>query len=1137
MTFLISTLIKALKAIVICKQTRFAQSTRGSNLEPVDYNQTIMVPTQQPSSYSKGNVDRPETSNKELSTSSRNFPVPNAAYQSPVIMSPSATPLLEPDVFDGNPACYRNFIEAFDALIAFNVPEPKRKLFYLLSYTKGPAHSLVKGCQYMDDALGYLKARKLLQQTFGQKFQIAKACVDSLTNGPMLHVNDKPSLISFSADINSCMNTLKGMNYLHKMDNLDVITKVAKRLPHQWLSGWQAEVDSLIHQKGQEVSIENLAAYVTIKTRQTTNLDCNWAQSSRKPDLHKPRKETTLAAQTVLSPSKPCCKLCKGPHYLNQCKRFRKYVYEDRIKFVNESKLCRSCLEPGHFAKNCSRKSPCKRPDCNGSHTTLLHPPERCAPLTSATNQMDSPADSALSHIAVRNGLVGVPTQTRGSLPIVPVRIRTNNSEQSIITQAFLDTGSTSSFITNDLIDKLGIRQFPVVKVTTVTINHGTDTRKAKVISDLEISDVFESSPYSHLQPLLSIQRLPATIDDAPSQDDISESPEFADIFIPRVNSDVGLLIGNDNRHILKPHEIINSGSDHYAIRTAVGWVVSCSKRGSSTTSCKNFLAKTESGYIHPMCTLCSDVIDTLHNVNEMSREQLKFMEHVERSIYHRKDKHYEIALPLRSPDLNLPANLALAEHVEACWMVEWGCRLHGRAAMSVRFPAVLTTKIEMLIISYLQHIYYKEEIDDLSKGKPVRTSSSLIKLSPFIKNGLMHVGGRLKLAASLPFLQKHQIILPRSNHVTNLIIRDIHTKLGHAGRQHVLAEIRKKFWLIRANATIRKILNSCVACRKRSNISCTQQMADLPPRRLTPNKPPFSSVGVDFFGPFLTRKGRSNSKRYGVIFTCLTTRAIHLEVAYNLDTSSFIQALRRFVARRGQVTEIVSDNGTNFIGGERELREAIQAWNNEQINDFLLQKGISWSFNPPGASHHGGTWERLIRSIRKHLKSVCNEQILTDESLSTLMCEIESILNSRPLTTVSNDPYDLEPLTPNHLLLLKPNGSLPPGVFDKRDSYSRKQWRQVQYLANVFWSRWIKEYLPTLQRRQKWTRPARNLTVNDVVLVHDKGLPRNTWLLGRIVEVYPDPSGFVRTVKLQTKQSYITRPITKLTLLHAAES
>ena len=357
-------------------ETRFAQPPRSSNLEPVDYNQTTMVPTQFSNTYSGNDVNWRELSIKELPTSSRNFSIPNA-YQSPAILSPSVTPTLEPDVFDGNPVYYRNFIEAFDALISFNVPEPRHKLFHLLLYTKDPAYLLVKGCQYMDNALGYRKARELLQQTFGQKFQIAKACVDALTNGSTLHVNHKPSLISFSADINSCMNTLKGLNYLHKMDNLDVLTKVAKRLPHQWLSGWQAEVDSLIHLKGQEVSIEHLAAYITLKTRQITNLDCNWAQTNKRPDLQRSRKETALTTQTVLSLPKLCCKLCKGPHYLNQCKRFRKYAYEDRIKFVNESKLCRSCLEPGHFTKNSSRKSPCKRPDCNGSHTMLLHPPEK----------------------------------------------------------------------------------------------------------------------------------------------------------------------------------------------------------------------------------------------------------------------------------------------------------------------------------------------------------------------------------------------------------------------------------------------------------------------------------------------------------------------------------------------------------------------------------------------------------------------------------------------------------------------------------------------------------------------------------------------------------------------------------------
>ena len=146
-----------------------------------------------------------------------------------VLLLPSVTPVLEPEVFDGNPANCRNFIDAFDALITFNVPEPRRRHFYLLRYTKGPAHSLVKGCQYMDGNLDYTKARELLQQTFGQKFQVAKACIDTLTNGPVLHQNNKASLLRFSSELNSCMNTLKGMNYLDKTNNLDVITKIFKR--------------------------------------------------------------------------------------------------------------------------------------------------------------------------------------------------------------------------------------------------------------------------------------------------------------------------------------------------------------------------------------------------------------------------------------------------------------------------------------------------------------------------------------------------------------------------------------------------------------------------------------------------------------------------------------------------------------------------------------------------------------------------------------------------------------------------------------------------------------------------------------------------------------------------------------------
>ncbi|KAL9976388.1 hypothetical protein ACROYT_G013686 [Oculina patagonica] len=264
--------------------------------------------------------------------------------------------------------------------------------------------------------------------------------------------------------------------------------------------------------------------------------------------------------------------------------------------------------------------------------------------------------------------------------------------------------------------------------------------------------------------------------------------------------------------------------------------------------------------------------------------------------------------------------------------------------------------------------------------------------------------------------------------------------------------------------------------------------MAQLPSPRVTPDQPPFTCVGVDYFGPFLVRQKRSLVKRYGVIFTCLAVRAVDLEVSHTLDTDSFILALRSFISHRGQVKEIRYDNGTNFVGGEKELRTSIEEWNQAKIHEALLQKGIKWVFNPPGASHHGGVWERLIGST--------------------------------------------QPLTPNHLLLLHNDTAFPPGLFEKNDLYSRRRWRQVQYLSDVFWSRWKKEYLPLLQSRQKWLRPKKNFAVGDAVIVVDECTPRNVWLIGRVTEVFPDKYGFVRRVKVKTKTSTLERPISKLCLL-----
>ncbi|KAJ8031990.1 hypothetical protein HOLleu_25384 [Holothuria leucospilota] len=376
--------------------------------------------------------------------------------------------------------------------------------------------------------------------------------------------------------------------------------------------------------------------------------------------------------------------------------------------------------------------------------------------------------------------------------------------------------------------------------------------------------------------------------------------------------------------------------------------------------------------------------------------------------------------------------------------------------------------KAEMAIFQYVQGKAFRDEIcalkrgNESRKGKLLKKTSVLRKLDPmFSDDGILRIRGRLK-NLSLSGEIKNPVILPR-HHITKLLIRHYHCLAGHCGREQVLSFLRERFWVIKARSAVRKELENCFVCKRVSAPPVTQKMADLPSDRVVPGKPPFSYVGVDMFGPFLVKQGRSTVKRYGCIFTCLVLRAVHIEVCHTMETDSFINALQRFICRRGKPVMIRSDNGSNFVGARKELQNAVRAWNQKRIHDYLLQGEIEWRFNPPSASHMGGVWERLIRSTRKVINSVLREQVLTDEKLSTVVSLVESVINSRPLTYVSDDGKDPEPLTPNHLLLLRSGSEFPMNSFDAKDIYCRRRLRQVLYLADLFWSRWIKEYLPTL--------------------------------------------------------------------------
>ena len=373
----------------------------------------------------------------------------------------------------------------------------------------------------------------------------------------------------------------------------------------------------------------------------------------------------------------------------------------------------------------------------------------------------------------------------------------------------------------------------------------------------------------------------------------------------------------------------------------------------------------------------------------------------------------------------------------------------------------------------------------------------------------------------------KDQAIIPGGN-VAKLITRHFH-EVGHLGTEYTLAQLREKYWIQRKE--VKKILRGCIICKKINGKQCVQRIADLPETRLAVEKPAFTHTGVDCFGPFRVRRARSTVKRYGCVFTCMTTRAIHIEVLDGMDTDSFMNALRRFISRRGQPKSITSDNGGNFVGSNKELASGLKELQHEKIYGQLLDKEIVWKFTPPHSSHMGGVWERQIRTIRKVLQGVVQEQPLSDESLRTLMCEVESILNNRPITPSSDELSDLQALKPHHLLLLKGGPPMPPCLSDRRDVYKRR-WRQVQYLAAIFWKRWIRQYLPELQRRQKWLHAKPNVSVGDLVLISDENVPRGLWPLARVIESYPGKDGLVRSVKVKTKNTQLTRPITNLIML-----
>ncbi|XP_055714768.1 uncharacterized protein LOC129808888 [Phlebotomus papatasi] len=445
-------------------------------------------------------------------------------------------------------------------------------------------------------------------------------------------------------------------------------------------------------------------------------------------------------------------------------------------------------------------------------------------------------------------------------------------------------------------------------------------------------------------------------------------------------------------------------------------------------------------------------------------------------------------------------------------------------------------------IIFHIQAQAFRQEIQALSSKKPLPRQSRILDLNPFIdESGLIRVGGRIQ-KSNLPVSQKHQVLLPDKHRFTHLIAERVHLETCHGGPQMILSTMRQQYWPLRGLDIAKKVAHKCVQCFRCNPRSAHQIMGNLPADRVQFSRP-FSKVGVDFCGPFhvkLPIRRGTTVKMYVAVFICFVSKAIHLELVTELSAEAFIAALKRFTARRGKPSDIFCDNATNFVGASGQLTEIHRFLTEKSLKEKIIkysaQDSTTFHFIPPRSPHFGGLWESAVKMFKRHFYRVTGNVKLTQENFLTVLAEVEMCLNSRPLTSQSSDPSDMDVLTPGHFIIGGPMNSLPSHDVTNIPPNRLNQWRINDQLVQHFWRRWSREVLLNMQKRRKWKTAQPNVQPGDLVLLIEENMPPLAWILGRITDVHPGEDQKIRVVTVRTKNGTYKRAVTRIAPLPMPE-
>jgi hypothetical protein len=456
-----------------------------------------------------------------------------------------------------------------------------------------------------------------------------------------------------------------------------------------------------------------------------------------------------------------------------------------------------------------------------------------------------------------------------------------------------------------------------------------------------------------------------------------------------------------------------------------------------------------------------------------------------------------------------------------------WKNKTRGVVTDAKRLDKQFYTKAKQYWCKNIQAKYFSSEISRLKQNQPLKTTSPLINLDPFIDElGIMRVGGRLA-HASLSEEEKHPVILPNAPELIGNLIWKAHREVMHGGVDQTHFHLRQAFWIISARQAIRKIIRHCFKCKRMNARRGVQKMGNLPSGRLS-NEPAFTHTGVDYCGPIDLKyqpSSRASIKGYIIVFCCMSCRAIHLEATVSLRTEDFLMAFKRFLNIYGNPKVMYSDNATYFRRADSELMENFNALN--KVLPAAAEKfEFQWKYSVELASHTGGAWERLVGMVKTPLAKILGKADLYYVELVTILREIQGALNDRPLVAASEDTFEV--ITPSHLLLgrrIKTWNDEFSETQLPQESSVRAKWKHRQITFDKFWHLWTKTYQIELQRRSKWYGTKRNLKIGDLVLIEKSFYKRIEWPLALVVGVNKGKEGLSRSVELRVQE-----PRTKVT-------